>query len=639
MKRIKYIVGLSFYLLAVNVCLRIAFLYYDRDIVFYDSKEAALTFLRGLPMDLAVVSGMMLVPVLLTLLSLRWRELAMRRTAGLFLWVATFLMVCIGCGDFIMYGHWKFKLDASAFVYLSEPGELSSCEPISYLLTHIGIPVLSAIAVGFIAYIITPRSFMRKRRGYPNRYGYAYRREENYPRGMTVVTLLSVTPLILSLTGVINEGVAFRNDDGKRDFTDKDIFLAHATVNSTFHMVHSLLLYSRDHDEQFVLMNEAEARHVEDRLFPAETEDITDTLFNTTRPNILTLQIESMGAVFVKNLGGKAAEGTGVMSGKSETVTPELCRWMRKGLNFTNAYATSFRTDRGTVSVLSGWLSFPTASIMMMDDALEDMEEGDGLPALPKTLRRAGYRTLYTYGGNPEFMNKGRYLKAAGYEKVWGIEDIGVDMGERDSWGANDSIAFERLLTTIEKQDTTRGTPWCIGFQTISSHEPWNVPYSRLVEKELNAFAYTDHHLGRFLDRLSKTRAWDNTIVVIFADHGYPYRQLYDNPDFFHIPLLIVGGALKKTGENATLVSQSDIVGTLLAQMNISHRDYPYSRNVFSRNYRYPFVYATYPSGVMMMDGQGYTMYDIQSKKFTTKKNIEREEGLKAILQNSYEKL
>lgn len=630
MKRIAYIILLFFYLLLVNVIGRGAFLYYNRTLSFFQMKDVVKVELLGLPMDMVVASALMLVPILLTLLSLKWEKLPMRRTAGILLWVAVFVAVCFTCADFIMYEHWKFKLDASVFAYMSEPGEMSSSTPMSYLVSRIGLSVLAAFIAGLLAFLLTPKTFQVRRR-----------RHSRKVRGWVVclVGIIFALPFVLGLSGVIGEELAFRKIQfaGKRITLHHKIFLSNAAVNPVYHIAHSVWLYSKDADRQFPMMDRKEARALTSRLFPADTEDITDTLLTTTRPNILTLQIESMGAVFVEELGGKYGEGAGMFSSEQETVTPELCCWMQLGLNFTRAYASSFRTDRGTVSVISGALSYPTVSLMMEDSVLALMEQGRGIAAIPSTLRRAGYSTCYLYGGDQSFMNKGRYLSAAGYERVMGIEDIDVEKSERDQWGANDSIAFERLFSYVTSEE--RKTPWCVGFQTLSSHEPWKVPYERLRDRILNAFAYTDHCLGRFLDRLSHTPVWDNTLVIIFADHGYPYNQFYDRPDFFHIPLLFVGGALKRTGNVETLISQSDIAATVLSQMNITHRQFPYSRNIFSSRYVSPCVYATYPAGVMLMDERGFSMYDHQSGVFISETDTLREKQLKAILQDSYENL
>lgn len=638
MKRTAYLITLFCYLLMTAVVGRLSFLYYNRELAFFNIKDVIKAELLGLPLDMVIVSAIILVPVVLVWLSCLWPRLSTRRILGPYLWLAIFLGICITCADFIMYEHWKFKLDSSIFAYMSEPGEMSSSEPMSYLVSRIGLSVLAACLAGLIAVFLTPKSFAPGKKKADGKKSAPIKQRKWL---LAFTSVLCLLPLILGLTGVIGEGLAFRKVQiAHKDFSvHHNIFLSHAAVNPIFHMVHSIRLYRQPASEQFRLMNKKEAHALCSAAFPVETEDITDTLFTTTRPNILTLQIESMGAVFVDALGGEQAKATGRWSGDKEVVTPEVCRWMGLGINFTEAYATSFRTDRGTVSVVSGQLSFPTVSLMMEDSVLTAMEQGHGLPALPKTLTNAGYTTCYLYGGNPDFMNKGRYLSAAGYQKILGIEEIDVKEEERDGWGANDSIAFERLYTYITTEKAKERHPWYVGFQTMSSHEPWDVPYSRLWEKIPNAFAYTDHCLGHFLDRLSRTAVWDNLIVIIFADHGYPYHQFYDNPEFFHIPLFIVGGALKKTGNIPTLISQSDIVATLLSQMNISHRHFPKSRNVFSTNYKKPFIYASYPSGVVLKDNRGFSMFDHQSGMFTSRPDAKREELLKAILQDSYENL
>ena len=270
---------------------------------------------------------------------------------------------------------------------------------------------------------------------------------------------------------------------------------------------------------------------------------------------------------------------------------------------------------------------------MMEDDCLGHF------PSLASTLADLGYKTDYLYGGHSENMNKRKYLLSAGFQKVWDISDIDVPEEERDAWGANDSISFQRLYSMLTAK---KDSAWYFGYQSISSHEPWNVPYHRLDNEVYNAFAYTDHCLGTFLDSLSKTLLWNNLVVIIFADHGSMFQLDYQHPMFFRMPLLMVGGAVKEAKAYNMLVSQSDIVATLLAQMQISSKDYPWSRNVLSRNYRYPFVYATYPAGMLFADSTGVTMMDLQSDCVVYSEGDKAEMRVsrtKAILQRSYDKL
>jgi phosphoglycerol transferase MdoB-like AlkP superfamily enzyme len=309
---------------------------------------------------------------------------------------------------------------------------------------------------------------------------------------------------------------------------------------------------------------------------------------------------------------------------------------VKRGVNFTNAWATSFRTDRGTVSALSGYVAYPTTSLMMTDACLPL------LPSIAKTLKSYGYSADYMYSGNANHMNKRKYLEAVGY-KVWDIEDINVSKEERDTWGANDSIAMNRMLSLMQrtKQENASPVPFLWSCQTISSHEPWIVPYSKLENKVHNAFAYTDHCVGQFLDSLSRSPLWENLLVVIYADHGHTYGLTFDQPEFFHMPLCLVGGAVKKVKNIDTIIAQNDIVATILSQMAIPHnQEFPWSRNVFSKNYTYPFAYCNYPAGALLVDNSGKTMMDTQSGYIMTdipQASSERLKNLKVMLQKSYD--
>lgn len=53
---------------------------------------------------------------------------------------------------------------------------------------------------------------------------------------------------------------------------------------------------------------------------------------------------------------------------------------------------------------------------------------------------------------------------------------------------------------------------------TLSSHRPFDVPFSKFDDKELNAFAFSDECVGRMVDKLKASPAWDNLLLVLVAD-------------------------------------------------------------------------------------------------------------------------
>jgi phosphoglycerol transferase MdoB-like AlkP superfamily enzyme len=202
---------------------------------------------------------------------------------------------------------------------------------------------------------------------------------------------------------------------------------------------------------------------------------------------------------------------------------------------------------------------------------------------------------------------------------------------------------MNRMLGLIRRTKEENGPdkPFFWACQTISSHEPWDVPYQRLDNKVHNAFAYTDHCVGQFLDSLSRTPIWDNLLVVVYADHGHTYGLTFDKPEFFHMPLFFVGGAVSKVRTYDTIIAQNDMVATILSQMDIPHNmEFPWSRNIFSRNYTYPFAYCCYPAGALWVDDSGKTMIDVQSGYIMTDEPEPcdtRLKNLRAVIQKSYD--
>ena len=232
------------------------------------------------------------------------------------------------------------------------------------------------------------------------------------------------------------------------------------------------------------------------------------------------------------------------------------------------------------------------------------------LSSLPRTLHHAGYQTGYMYAGAMTNMGKYRYLVDMDFEAL--MDETYFTRDELDTgWGANDSTAAMKMYHTIA--EVRPDAQWMMVWQTISSHEPWDVPYHRLEDKKLNAFAYTDQCLGDLIDSLKTLPVWEKMLVIVIPDHGFLYEQTYDESDFFHSPMLWLGGAIKESRRMSVLMNQSDIAATLLAQMGLSHDDYPWSRNVFAPDYK-PFVYCNYPGGLLYKDATGETLYDLTAQ-------------------------
>ena len=116
---------------------------------------------------------------------------------------------------------------------------------------------------------------------------------------------------------------------------------------------------------------------------------------------------------------------------------------------------------------------------------------------------------------------------SSGFEDIVSDQDFPVT--ERLSkWGAHDHLVFNRLLEDL-KAEAAEGTaeektPHFRVLQTSSSHEPFEVPFRRLENDRLNAFAYTDSCAGDFVRQFRELPQWKNTVIVFVPDHlgAYP---------------------------------------------------------------------------------------------------------------------
>ena len=178
--------------------------------------------------------------------------------------------------------------------------------------------------------------------------------------------------------------------------------------------------------------------------------------------------------------------------------------------------------------------------------------------------------------------------------------------------------------------------------QTSSSHEPFEVPFYRLDDKVLNAFAYADSCVGDFVRQYKETPMWKNTLIVLVPDHLGAYPRPVENPLEGHtIPLILIGGAVKEPRVVETYASQIDIAATLLSQLGLPHDDFTFSKNIFNPASPH-FGYFTEPTLFGMVTAENQLVYNLDANTVQidegTEKGANLEKG-KAFLQKLYDDL
>lgn len=505
--------------------------------------------------------------------------------------------------DIALYKFWQFKIDSSVFAYLRHlKGAFASVSALYITIALLCVLLMSGLFFSFVwcaATLFLPIPVVRL-------------------SGWTGYSLfIGEALLMLAVLFAIIRGIHHRPNNPCVAYYSKFPFYNHCALNPVYSLIYSLSIKD-DFEGQFHSFDDTECQKAFAPLFPT-TGTPQVHLLNTDRPNILFIIWESLSARYIGTLGGE----TGVM--------PNVERLCEEGVLFTRCDCGSFRTDRGLVCLLSGYLGQPTTSIIKHTRKLPN------LPALPRRLRDVGYETMALHGGNCQVMHKTDFYLATGHNSLITQKEL-PDSAPTCQWGINDGYTFDWLYEDIQKK-TRLGKLWYTTFQTLSSHEPFDVPFHKLDDKKTNSFAYVDDCFGNFIDKLKTSPAWDNLLIVCTGDHGFSHDAPIARDKYPHIPVLLLGGAVKQPMKIDKIVAQTDIAATLLGQLNLPHEEFIFSRDVLADTYKFPFSFHTYNNGFLLRDSEGYTHYDNVSDMALEGVNAHREKLGKVILQTLYQDL
>ena len=287
-------------------------------------------------------------------------------------------------------------------------------------------------------------------------------------------------------------------------------------------------------------------------------------------PNIVFIIVESLCSDFI----GKYAKTTG-------NCMPFLDSLSKKSLYFPNFLATCQRT----FNVLPASLSSVPNSTDGMFTTNNTYTPQISLPLLLNTT----HFTRFYCGVDLSYANMNGYMGNLNMHYLvgnWAPKYKKPFTKKFNFWGYPDDYLFQKSWDDYEKQGLNK-KPLFDVFLTISSHEPYVFPkeneYVEKVQKNIKhlrlsssvqrqlfknpllmaSFSYTDDALKNYFKKAQKFPEYENTIFVIYGDHGSP--EYSRTPiSRFNIPLVIYSPLLKKPETIQAVNSQLDLAPTIL---------------------------------------------------------------------------
>lgn len=583
---------------------------------------------HGLPLDLSMAGYLSVIPGLLSIAVVWLKRELVKPIMNIYFIIASLFITCSFLLNASLYPYWKYPLDSTPlFYFFTSPADAIASVSIWQVILSIVILIVLTIGVWF-----TLRMRGEKRQQY-SRYSYGYggfgsgkrKRFDDFDRhrGRTSIILLLLTGLLFL---PIRGGITVSTMNTGQVYYSQNAYLNHSAVNPLFSLMESIT-HQEDFASQYRFMKDKEA----DKIFATMTSTsdentyplLNEATFKKGTPDILIVIMESFASDIMPSMGSY------------KDVAVCLDSIAQQSILFTRFYANSFRTDRGMVSILSGYPAQPTTSIMRYP------RKTSQLPSIARNLAKyKNYKTTYYYGGDADFCNMRSYLVSQGYQHI--ISDANFPIEDKLSkWGVPDHILAARMMEDIKAQQNEK-RPMLRILQTSSSHEPFEVPYHRLKDKRLNAFAYTDSVMGAIVREYRKLPRWKNTLIVFVPDHVGGYKENLNDHDRsrYQIPLILAGGAISRPMKVGIIGSQHDIAATLLGQLGVEHREFTFSKNMMS-DATPKFAFFAVNDAFGIVSEENSLIYDNRAKRIVYDKgekgfNLKRGQ---AYLQKLYDDL
>lgn len=331
----------------------------------------------------------------------------------------------------------------------------------------------------------------------------------------------------------------------------------------------------------------------------------------------------------------------GVMGGHPNAKTPNIDQLAKQGMLFTNAHTSAPICGPSRASLMTGLRPSTTGiyshlednEIRLASDASKD------IVFLPQYFGQQGYKTM----GIGKLFHKGAADGA--FEDFAGrVPGFGPKMKENAVWDqpgtSTDWAAFpekdslmpdyDSAQWAISKLQEQHNRPFFLAVGFLRPHVPWYVPqkwfdlhpteglsmppylagdtedtpaiskkvheinmmpttewaketgeWPNIVQAYLASVSFVDHYVGEILKALEASPYADNTLVVLWSDHGYHIGEknrfaknsLWEESS--RVPLIIKSPGVKAGQSSDAAVSLLDLYPTLLDMANLP----PYQRN------------------------------------------------------------
>lgn len=578
-KYVVYLVKILIFLIVLFAAMRVVFLANYWELVKIDDVpfvEILKVFFKSLHLDIATACFLIPVPALVMFVCVCFNKNISYRWMRWYFYIVIAVYVLIVMGEIGIYGEWRTKLSYKALAYLREPSEVFNTAS-----TQQTVLLLSLWACFTLLF-----SWWYVRWIEPSNVTHDTRKER--PVSYAVVFIVSFSLMFVGMRGGLGE-IPISTSSGY--FSDYKIVNV-MTVNPAYNLIENITNSKVISKNNFNYMDSATAEKITKETHAVEC-DSTIRILKTDRPNVLVVLLESWSADLIESLGG------------DPSITPNFHELEKKGMLFTNFYASANRSQQAIASLFGGLPGLPVTTIT------NHSEKYYAIPSVLKPLDSVGYYTSFYFGGDLNYGNILSYLRHNEFDRIVEEKDVTANL-KRGKLGIPDTYMLPWTIDEINVQPE----PFFTTIFTVSTHSPYDYPkifeeleWPQIEKPYINSGKYTDIALKMFMDEARLQPWYDNTLFVFVADHSHSSNKNHrmESFEYHKIPMLLYGEPLQDSLQGTTfdkICGNTDIPATILAQLGLKHDEFIWSKNVFNKCYR-PFAFFELYEGLGWKTDEG----------------------------------
>jgi phosphoglycerol transferase MdoB-like AlkP superfamily enzyme len=505
-------------------------------------NEFFLTLLYGIRMDIIIYAVLIVIPVLFFALNRFIEARFMLALIMLLLFIAEIM-------NFLFFEEFEHRLDYKVVEYLDYPEAIFHMILVSYRSYFlIALPLL--LLGTYWLYRSSSRMF-------------AYRH---------IASKLVALPLVLGLLFLGIRSSVDHSTPNPSFYSFSNASLKNEIANNSLFSLQSAIVETTKERWPRIGPNTHDNIAKMQRVTPIHYESNSSMQHSVVsshfpKKHMVLVIIESFGNSHLGILGGTPT-------------SPYFDAMSREGLFASNMYSSAGRSNRGIEAILSS--VFPVIS----ETYLKLPQSKNNFWTVASTMKRHGYKNMFVYSGDSKFDNIKGFVISNGFDAVFDQNDFDSKW-DRYTWGVNDEALYAHALDILRQSKE----PLFLVLYTVSSHKPFDYPadnitlYDKAPKASFpNAIKYADYALHGFYKALQNEHFFEDSALVITADHNSKISGKYPVPvNEYRIPALFIAKDI--TPRTLSFVTHhADIAPTLLDLAGVSDTIPAQGVNLFEAN-------------------------------------------------------